>query len=78
MPRARRDMRRIDAASSARIVRAVLRLAATGQGDVKRLQGAAEPEHRLRVGDWRVRLLLDHAAGRIVVLRVLPRGQAYR
>jgi mRNA-degrading endonuclease RelE of RelBE toxin-antitoxin system len=35
-------------------------------------------EWRLRVGDWRVRFDRDDEAQAIVVLRVLPRGRAYR
>jgi mRNA-degrading endonuclease RelE of RelBE toxin-antitoxin system len=32
----------------------------------------------LRVGDWRVRFGYDFAERTILVLRVLPRGRAYR
>ena len=60
------------------------------RGDVRRLRGAPE-EYRLRVGDWRVRFtvrvvvepVLPPATGEVTVhvldiLRVLPRGRAYR
>ena len=57
--------------------KAVLRLAETGHGDVKQLTGKGE-ELRLRVGNWRVRFLLHYGTDTIVVLRVLPRGKAYR
>jgi mRNA interferase RelE/StbE len=43
---------------------------------VVKLKGADE-EWRLRVGDWRVRFTRD-SAGLVNVLRVLPRGRAYR
>lgn len=33
---------------------------------------------RLRVGDWRVLYRLDPTARSVTVLRVLPRGRAYR
>jgi len=33
---------------------------------------------RLRVGDWRVLYRVDLVAGHLTVLRVLPRGRAYR
>ncbi len=33
---------------------------------------------RLRVGDWRVLYRADIAAGVLTILRVLPRGRAYR
>jgi mRNA-degrading endonuclease RelE of RelBE toxin-antitoxin system len=35
-------------------------------------------EWRLRIGDWRVRFTFDDHQRVIVVLRVLPRGRAYR
>jgi mRNA-degrading endonuclease RelE of RelBE toxin-antitoxin system len=37
-----------------------------------------EDEWRLRVGDWRVRFTRERDTGVIQVLRVLPRGRAYR
>jgi mRNA-degrading endonuclease RelE of RelBE toxin-antitoxin system len=46
------------------------------EAQLVRLRGS--DELRLRVGDWRVRLRLDPATRTIVVLRVLPRGRAYR
>lgn len=60
-----------------RVGRAVTRLAETGQGNVKRLQGY-EREWRLRVGDWRVRFERNSATQTITILSVLPRGRAYR
>ncbi len=60
------------------------------RGDVRRLRGALE-EYRLRIGDWRVRFTVrvvvepvsPPATGEVTVhvvdvLRVLPRGRAYR
>ena len=38
---------------------------------------AGSDEHRLRVGDWRVRFRREVGARQIVILRVLPRGRAY-
>ncbi len=75
---ARRDLRRLDRQMAQRAIAAVERLAATGQGDVTRLQGVEPPEWRLRVGDWRVRFAYDFGSSAIHVLRVLPRGWAYR
>jgi mRNA-degrading endonuclease RelE of RelBE toxin-antitoxin system len=60
-----------------RILDALTRLVETGQGDVTRLQGVAD-EWRLRAGDWRVRFRYDYPARTLEVLRILPRGQAYR
>jgi mRNA-degrading endonuclease RelE of RelBE toxin-antitoxin system len=43
---------------------------------VTRLRGSNEL--RLRVGDWRVRFQVQHREQTIEVLRILPRGRAYR
>ena len=74
---AQRDLRRFDRPVATRILDALARLADTGQGDVTRLQGTSD-EWRLRVGDWRIRFRYDHPARTLEVLRILPRGQAYR
>ena len=55
----------------------MLRLAESGYGDVRKLQGT-DFEWRLRVGDWRVRFVYDYEETIIRVVRVLPRGRAYR
>lgn len=69
----------MDPAERARVVAALERFADSGRGDLDRVAGTTDPpEHRLRVGGWRVRLELDEPAGELRVLRVLPRGQAYR
>ena len=74
--RARRDLSRADRQVQRRIVASLDRLVADPQGsDVKKLTGRQE-EWRLRVGDWRVRFTRE--ADTIYVLRVLPRGRAYR
>ena len=74
---ARRDIWRIDPPVAARIFDALNRLATTGQGDTQRLRGVAD-EWRLRVGDWRVRFRYDATTRTLEVLRILPRGEAYR
>lgn len=77
-PRALRDLERLDRRVQRRVVVAIERLARTGEGDVKRLQGLTPPEYRLRVGDWRIRFGRDDAEQVLYILRVLPRGGAYR
>lgn len=75
--RAGRDFKRLDPPVKRRIVAALDRL--TGDppaGDVVRLVNS--DEWRLRVGDWRVRFHRDPETGIVNVLRVLPRGRAYR
>ncbi len=59
-----------------RTKQSVERLAETGAGNVKRLQGIDPPEFRLRVGDYRVRFHTDGAT--VTVLRVRNRREAYR
>ncbi|MBI4545728.1 MAG: type II toxin-antitoxin system RelE/ParE family toxin [Gemmatimonadetes bacterium] len=75
--RARRDLKKLDVQTAARIVVALERFAATGHGDVKKLTDVHPPEYRLRVGDHRVRFQRDDTAELLIVLRVLPRGEAY-
>ncbi len=61
-----------------RVVVALERLVASQTvGDVRALTGVPG-EFRLRVGDWRVRYELETEAEQLLVLRVLPRGSAYR
>ncbi len=74
---AQRDLRRLDRQAAERVVAALARLAETGHGDVRALRGATR-EWRLRVGAWRVRFEYDTENRIIRVLRVLPRGRAYR
>ena len=76
--RARRDLKRMDPPVQRRVVDAVALYSQTGHGDVKRLSGVNPAEFRLRVGDWRVRFATDSEEKRLTVLRVLPRGRAYR
>lgn len=60
-----------------RVVTAIDRLAETGQGPVRKLQGQPA-EWRLRVGDWRIRFVFDYPNRTIEVLRVLHRREVYR
>lgn len=78
LPRARRDLKRLDPPVQRRVVDAVKHFARTGEGDVVRLVDVKPPEYRLRVGDWRVRFARDDERPLLHVLRVLPRGKAYR
>ncbi len=73
---AKADLRAIDQPTALRILHAIARYLASGEGDVKRLQDIKPPELRLRVGDYRVRFH-DHGHS-IRVLAVQHRRQAYR
>ena len=75
--RARQELRQLDRQTASRIVAALERFAEIRHGDVRKLQGRAG-EMRLRVGDWRVLFEYGDDGETVVVLRVLPRGRAYR
>jgi mRNA interferase RelE/StbE len=78
LPRAQKDLKRLDQVAQRRVLEAIEHFARTGEGDVIRLVNVVPPEYRLRVGDWRVRFALDKEHSLLDVLRVLPRGKAYR
>jgi mRNA-degrading endonuclease RelE of RelBE toxin-antitoxin system len=75
--RAERDLHQLTARDQERV-----RLAINGLqgrpliGDIRKLQGAEE--WRLRVGNLRVRFGLADGGRVVRILRVLPRGRAYR
>ncbi len=75
-PAALTDVGRLDRRTQDRVRQALYRLAETGYGDVKRIHGT-DQELRLRVGNWRVRFIFE-GTEILRVLRVLPRGRAYR
>ncbi len=74
---ATRDIGRLDQTTARRIRQAINRYAETGYGDVISLRGR-QGERRLRVGQWRVLFRFDEDQESLMVLRVLPRGRAYR
>ena len=74
---AEKDLRRLDRQVAARVRSAVRRFAETGHGDVTKLT-AQSGDLRLRVGDWRVRFRYDPDPSTVTVVRVLPRGRAFR
>ena len=55
------DLGALDKGIARRVKQAVERFAATGTGNVKKLQDIEPPEYRLRVGDYRVRFHLGMA-----------------
>ena len=75
--RAVKEVVRLDKPTRSRIVAAVETLATTHQGDVRRLQGREGEEFRLRVEDWGV-IFSYQGDGSLLVLRVRPRGDAYK
>lgn len=75
---AQRDLRRLDPQVRRRVHTALTALAEDplASSQLRRLTGSTQS--RLRVGDWRVRLTLDTQARTVHVMRILPRGRAYR
>ena len=72
-----RDMRRLDQTTARRIRQTINRYAGTEYGDVISMRGR-DREWRLRVGQWRVLFNFYEVQDSLMVLRVLPRGRAYR
>jgi len=75
LPAALRDFDALDRLVQVRVTAALERLASTGHGDVKKLQGRPN-DFRLRVGKWRVFFDRD-TPGTILVTGIDNRGQAY-
>ena len=74
--RARSDLRSIAQPAALRILHALARYVASGEGDLKQLEDIDPPELRLRVGDYRVRFY--DSGDSILVLAVKHRREAYR
>ena len=75
--RAKKDLRRLDQQSQAKVHAALKQIAESDEGDIKRLANVNPSEWRLRVGDVRIRFPYVEEDDVILVLRVLPRGKAY-
>lgn len=76
-PQAFRDMRRLSMSARQRIFAALDLYVVERRGDVLKLRGR-DDEWRLRVGDRRILFQPNYPDHVVVVLRVLPRGRAYR
>ena len=59
--RAQSDLAALTPPVRRRVLDAINRLAETGYGNVRQLQGRGDPECRLRVGDWRVILTFGYS-----------------
>lgn len=75
--RALKELLRLDKPTQSRIVEAINELAASSRGDVRRLEGSEVEAFRLRVGGWRV-IFCYQSDETLLVLRVRPRGDAYK
>lgn len=75
---ARKQLANVPQQDRERVIAALDRLADDPyQTDIRKLTGSND-EWRLRVGQWRVRFSFDYETNAIDILRVLPRGRAYR
>ncbi len=45
---------------------------------IKRLRGISKPDYRLRVGDYRIFYVVDEAARRVDILRIMHKDQTRR
>jgi mRNA-degrading endonuclease RelE of RelBE toxin-antitoxin system len=72
--RFRKDPNRLDAAAHGRILLALERFAESGDGDFRPLRGECSGSYRLRVGMWRVFLLIVDME--ITAYRIDNRGDA--
>lgn len=75
---AQRDLRRLDPPIRQRVNDALLELAKDPLASAALRKLIGSQQSRLRVGDWRVRLTLNTQTRVLVVMRILPRGRAYR
>jgi mRNA interferase RelE/StbE len=74
-PKAEKDLKSLHPTDRARIVERLRWLEDDLRGDVKRLSDHT-PEYRMRAGNHRV--LFEVETSRVVVYRILHRGEAYR
>ncbi len=74
-PRAIKDLKVLAPRDRGRVLAKVEALQTGLVGDVKRLTNFT-PEYRLRVGSYRV--LFEIEESRLIIYRILPRGEAYR
>ena len=70
-----RDLKRLDASTQARVLSVLERFADTGEGDVRPLRGEFAGSYRLRVGKWRVFVLVEGTE--IIAYQIDNRGEAY-
>ncbi len=74
---AQRDLRHLDPQIWRRVNDALDALADDPRASTNLRRLTGRPETRLRVGDWRVPLIIDAKGRVILVMRILPRGRAY-
>ena len=75
MPRADKDMEKLNAPERDKIFEKILALRQDLFGDVKKLTNM-NPRYRLRVGNYRV--LFNVEANKVIVERIMHRSNAYK
>ena len=73
-----KDLRRLDAATERRVVRAIQELARQPRPTGCRKLVGSENAFRIRIGDYRVIYTVDDAVREIVIESVRHRREAYR
>jgi mRNA interferase RelE/StbE len=73
---ARAELRAIERETAIRILRALDRYGASGEGDIRALSGQWQGYFRMRVGEYRVILVV--APEEITIVRVRHRSDIYR
>lgn len=74
---AQKDLETLSPIMRRRVAQTIEDWAADGRGDILKLQGH-EGMYRLRVGDVRVLIVRGPEAHTVTIVRVLPRGDAYK
>jgi len=75
---AMKALRRLDRKMQERISASVDAFAVTERGDVRVYIEGEKGELALRVGEWRVFIIVDRGVGSVRVKDLRPRGRAYR
>lgn len=74
---AEKDVDALDRSAARRILRALNRFSETGHADVARIVNARTPRHRIRVGPYRIVILVDENLGEVEIIRIHRRDSAY-
>ena len=70
-------IQRADPRAAGRIYQSVVQFLRDDTGDIKKLEGP-DQQWRIRVGDWRTIFAYDDPTGRMRIVQVVNRRDAYR
>ncbi len=74
---AEKDLAALDRNSARRILRTLHRFSETGHADIARIVNAKTPRRRIRVGAFRIIVLVDEDLGEVEIIRIHRRDSAY-